>query len=127
MKYIFDNNISPKFAHMLRALDCDVAALREEFPANITDPDFLTAIAGRAAVFVTGDRKMTTRPHELAALKASGVTALFLGPFWSKLGFWKQAAWLVHRWPALDSFSNVVARGTFAEISQGGKCRPFQL
>lgn len=127
MKYILDNNISPKFAQMLRALDCDVDALREHFAANIKDPDLLAALAGRHVVFVTGDRRMTTRPHELAALKASGVTAIFLGPFWSKLGFWKQATWLVHRWPALDAFSNVVARGTFAEVSQGGKCKPFQL
>ena len=111
---------------MLKAIDCDVEALRDHFPSNVTDPDLLTALAGTDVVFVTADRRITTRPHELMALKSAGITALFLAPFWSKLGRWKQAEWMILRWPKLDGFATGVVKGTFAEVSQGGRCRPFQ-
>lgn len=112
---------------MLHALDCDVMALRDEFPPNITDEQYLAAIAGRDMVLLTGDRGMLRRPQELRALKSANLTVLFLGPFWSKLGFWKQAEWLVRHWPKLAGFAAGAAKGTFAEVSQGGRCRPFQV
>lgn len=125
MKYFLDNNISYKFAGMLAALDCDVEALRESFPTDITDENLLTQLAGRDVVFVTGDRKMLRRPQELKALKAAGISVLFLGPFWSKMGFWSQAEWWIRRWHLIDGFARGAVKGTFAEVSQGGKCRPI--
>ena len=41
MTYLFDNNLSPRFAKMLAALDVDVKALRDIFPADTKDPVFL--------------------------------------------------------------------------------------
>jgi hypothetical protein len=125
LKYFLDNNISYKFAKMLAALDCDVVALRESFSTDITDEKLLTQLAGRDIVFVTGDRMMLRRPQELQALKIAGISVLFLGPFWSKMGFWRQAEWWIRRWHLIDGFSRAAAKGTFAEVSQGGKCRPF--
>jgi hypothetical protein len=126
LKYFFDNDVSYRFPRMLSALGVDAVALRDEQPQDIQDVDLLALLSGKDVVFVSGDRKMIRRPAELRALKASGVTALFFGPFWPKLGFWPQAEWLVRRWPLIDGFANGVSKGTFAEIKQNGKSMIFQ-
>jgi predicted nuclease of predicted toxin-antitoxin system len=39
VKYFLDNDISPRFAAMLRSLGVDVAALRDLMPADTKDRD----------------------------------------------------------------------------------------
>jgi hypothetical protein len=60
---------------------------------------------------------------EAAALKESGVTALFLDPFWAKLTLWKQAVWFVNRWEEIDRFASSAPRGTCAVLRQRGAPR----
>jgi hypothetical protein len=121
LKYFFDNDLSYRFAKMLSALDVDAVALRDELPQHTKDVDLLSALAGRDIVLVSGDRIMTRRPAELKALRSAGVIALFFGPFWSNMTFWRQAEWLVRRWQTIDGFASGAAKGTFAEIKQNGK------
>jgi hypothetical protein len=121
VKYFFDNPISAKYAHMLAALEVDAVALRDEFPADMDDVTLLGKPRGREVVFVTADRRIRRRQSEARALRECGVTALFFGPFWAKMGFWQQAAWLVAKWPLLDGFARGAARGTCAEVKQNGK------
>jgi hypothetical protein len=125
--YLFDNNISPRLARMLRELSVDARALREEFPQGVKDPEFLPRLKGTGWVFMTADTRITTRPVEAAALKESGVTALFLGPFWAKLTLWKQAAWIVGRWEEIDRFGSSAPRGTCAVLRQRGAPRPMTI
>ena len=125
MKYFFDNAISPKYAHMLAALEVDAVALRDEFPPDIDDVALFERLRGRDIVFVTADRRIRRRQSEARALRECGVTALFFGPFWSKMGFWQQAAWFVAKWPLLDGFARGAARGTCAEVKQNGKSVVF--
>lgn len=89
--FFFDNNLSPSYARMLRALDVDARALREEFPRNTDDVDWLPEIGRRGWVLITHDRSIRTRPAEARALRASVVTAIFLGRFWRTTGRWEQA------------------------------------
>jgi hypothetical protein len=123
MTYLFDNCISYRFAHMLSALGVDVKALRDVFPADIKDVDFIPQLHGRGWILITTDRHMKTRQIEAAALQASGVTALFLGRFYGKLSFWQQARWLVTHWPEITDFAERVSAGTVAEIQQNGTAR----
>ncbi len=123
MTYLFDNCISYRFAHMLATLGVDATALRDVFPANIKDVDFIPQLRGRGWVLITTDRHMKTRQIEAAALQASGVTAFFLGRFYSKLSFWQQARWFITRWPDIADFAERVATGTVAEIHQNGTAR----
>ena len=128
MRDFFDNNLSPSYARMLAALKVDAVALRDEFPANIKDVPLLEQLAEREFdVFVSGDTRICTRPDEVEALRRSGLTAIFFGPFWGRLKFWPQAAWLVARWEKIAGFVEGVERGTAAEIKQNGKARVFQL
>lgn len=113
---------------MLAALGEDVAPLRHVFPQDIKDPDLLAALKnGPFDVFVSSERAMRTRPTEAYLLKSAHVTALFFGPFWSKLTFWQQAAWLVQRWPTIAGFASGVTKGTTATVKHNGKSEIFQL
>lgn len=121
MKYVLDNNISPRFAAMLRALDVDTIALREILPANTDDNVFLSHLSDRT--LITGDQHIRTRKIEATALKQSGVSAIFFAPFWPKLKFWGQAQWLVTKWPDIDRFVSSTSMGTYAVVQQGGAIR----
>ena len=127
MKYFFDNNISPKYAKMLAALDVDAAALRDEFDASIKDVDLFPKLHGRSLVFVSGDIRIRTRLAEAKALHSCGVTALFFDRFWGKMTFWQQASWLVAKWPKVNGFASGVTLGTCAMIRQNGTSDVFQL
>ncbi len=121
MIYVFDNNISPRYAAMLRGLGVDVQPLRELFPANIKDTEYLPQL--RDCVLITADQRIRTRKAEAAALRQSGVTTLFLARFWAKLSFWDGASWLVARWPDIEQFASTVPAGTCAEVKQRGRIR----
>ena len=127
MKYFFDNNISPKFAQMLRALGVDVVALREELEQDIDDCNLLRVLCGREVVFVTSDKSISRNPVEAAELKRANVTTLFLEPFFVKLQFWNQASWLVKNWPTIDGYASGTTKGTCACVKQNGKSQPFQI
>jgi hypothetical protein len=121
LKYLFDNNISPRLAKMLSALEVDASPLREVLDEDATDEAILEFLHSHPYVWMSGDRKQTTRPTQAKLLKAAKVTALYLGPFWSKMTGWEQAVWLMRRWEVIDGFVRGVARGTIAEIKQNGK------
>jgi len=113
---------------MLAALEeFEVVALRDQFPQDIDDIELFQAIAGTGYVFVTSDDRQKTREGEAKALRESGLTALWLGPFWSKKQFWDQAKWVINRWPTIDGYVRGVAPGTCAEVSESGRSRPFAL
>ena len=126
MTYFLDNNICFRYADMLKALLVDIVALREVFPQDIKDPDLLTALKGTDYVFISSEKRMKQKPIEARLLRETGVTALFLGPFWSRLGFWQQAIWLVRKWELIDAFARSARKGTLADIQQNGRLRPFQ-
>ena len=127
MKYFFDNCISHRYADMLRALDVDVKALRQEFAEDIDDISLFRNLRGRDIVFVTYDSKQRTRILEAREIKAAGITALWLEPFWGKMKHWDQAIWLIRRWPLIDQFAGSVVKGTCATVKQNGKCKMFPL
>ncbi|MFT5326790.1 MAG: hypothetical protein ACI8P0_004673 [Planctomycetaceae bacterium] len=127
MTFFFDNNISFRYADMLKALDVNVVALREVFPQNIKDDELLKKLASSHYVFVSGDRAMRTSTIEAPILKAARITSLYFAPFWGKLQKWDQAAWLIRRWPTIENFTQGAERGTCATVQQNGRSVPFSL
>jgi predicted nuclease of predicted toxin-antitoxin system len=125
VSYLFDNNISFRFAQMLAALGVDVLAVRH-VPAlgeDAGDMEILRWLRGRECVLISGDRHIRSRPLEVTALRESRVTALFLDRFWSKQSFWQQAAWLVARWPLIEQFASSALPATCGVIQQRGRIR----
>ncbi|MBI1903263.1 MAG: hypothetical protein HYS13_19350 [Planctomycetia bacterium] len=126
MKYFFDNCVSYKYALMLRALDVDATPLRGIFAQDAADAQFLAELQHRGfEVYISCDLKQRTRPVEAVALANAGITALYFAPFWDKMRFWLQAAWLTARWERIDAFAMGAARGTCAEIKHNGRAAPF--
>jgi hypothetical protein len=106
---------------MLRALDVDIVALSEKFEAATPDIEIFNHLSGSDYVFISQDRRQLTRIAESTALRAAKISAMYFGPFWSRLGFWKQAEYIVKFWPAWDAALQILAPGTIVEAKQRGK------
>lgn len=82
----------------MRQRGTHIGAHRQPF-RNITLCSLATVLRGRG-LGVRGqcDDRQKTREGEAKALRDAGLTALWLGPFWSKKTFWDQAKWIITRW-----------------------------
>ncbi len=125
MTYIFDNDITPKHAEVLRMYKVDVRTVRLEFGPDAKDEDFIPLVGQRGWVLISGDKHMRTKPAEAMALKAASVTALFFGPFWQRLGFKEQAAWLLRHWDRIDAQVKDLSPGSSAKVQQNSKVVPY--
>lgn len=126
MKYFLDNDISPCFAKMLKALHVDIVALREIYPQDVKDPDFLGDLkkVHNIDVFISHNHRQRSNPVEATLLRQSGATNLHFNPFWGKMVFWEQAKWLIKHWETIEQFSQSTPPGTCADIQQNGRCKP---
>jgi len=127
LTFLLDNMISPRIAAALTALGEDVRALRDEFPRATPDTEWIQELGKRGWAFITVDKHISTRPHEVAALKAAQVTAFFLGRFWAKAKRWDQAVWFVRHWPKFQNVVSTFTRGTCFAVQQNGRMRPITL
>jgi hypothetical protein len=127
VKFFLDNMISPKFARALCAVDRDVTSLRERFPQDTPDEEWLREIAEDYPVLITVDRHIRTRPLEREALSKSGLITLFLGPFFAKhnFRFWNQFVWLVRHWQSIEETARGLAKGSCMLLTQNGKMHPM--
>jgi hypothetical protein len=123
MTYFFDNCVSPKLVRMLAALGVDAIALRDKFPVDVKDTEYLPQLRNTGWVLVTSDLRIRRTKTEAKALMQSGVTSLFLGPSFMKMRLWQQATWLVTHWPQIESSANQLSIGTAARIEYNGTLR----
>lgn len=101
--------------------------MRDEFPQATPDVEWIEGIGSRGWAFITVDKHISTRPHEVAALKAVQATAFFLGRFWAKTKGWDQAVWFVRHWPKFKNVVSTLTRGTCFTVQQNGRMRPISL
>lgn len=127
MTYLFDNNFSVKLVRMLRALDVDAVALRECFPADVPDTEYLSHLASTGCILLTCDRHIRTRKAEVKALRQSGVSALFFNAFFAKKALWDQAHWLIKNWPRIEEHCRAAPGGSYAEVRERGQIRQITL
>jgi hypothetical protein len=107
-----DNNLSPKYAEMIRdAFSEDVCALREHFPADTPDEVWIPEIGKRGWVLITEDNRIRKRPQERLALQLSGVTAFFLGKSFGELKLLAKGQALIQVWPRIKVQAEVSQRG----------------
>lgn len=127
MRYFFDNCISFRYVDCLKSLGVDAEHLRDTFSQSISDVDLIRQLTGRSIVYISADLKQLSRRHEARELRKIGCTAVYFAPFWEKMTFWQQAAWLVARWPFIEVFARDTTKGTVAEIKQNGKAMVVSL
>ncbi len=121
MNYFFDNNFSPRLVYILRELGVDVTALRDQFPPDTKDRDFLPHLNGDDHVFVTCDKRILTRQIEALALKECGVSAVFFKNFWPNMGIWEQAQWITRHWRTIEATTNGFRSPSYFEVNHNGK------
>jgi len=106
MKCLFDNNLSPKLAKTLNFLEGDdgiiVEHLREKFPSDASDVDWINKLAKEGDWFViTQDNRIMKNTHERKAWKEARIPIVFLHKSWVKQGFWDTSWKLIKCWPKL--------------------------
>lgn len=106
---------------MLRALDVQIDALRDVVDHDTPDTVLFELLSGSDYIFISQDRAQLTRVAEATALRAAGISALYFGPFWSGLGFWKQAQYLIKNWQEFDTVLRRLAKGSIVEAKLNGK------
>ncbi|HEY4003121.1 MAG TPA: hypothetical protein VGO93_29905, partial [Candidatus Xenobia bacterium] len=85
--FFIDNNLPPRLAVGMRGFGENFVHLKDEWPEDADDVDFLPVIGARGWILVTKDEAMRTVKAELAALRQHRIRAFWLGgkgmSFWS--------------------------------------------
>jgi hypothetical protein len=131
VRLLLDHNLSPKIARALHALfepDHEIVALRERFPPDIADADFIAQLDQQGSwAVLTRDLRIRTRPHERTAMDASRIVFFFLDGAWKKLTVADTAVRLIRLVPKMASQVDLADRGRFAlPINAGSKLRPYR-
>jgi hypothetical protein len=124
VKFFFDNNLAPKIAHGLNQMvepDHHVVHLRDKFPANIEDAEWMRKLCEDDWVIVTADVRINRNPHELQAWKEAGHTIFFLKPGWTDLTFWDQATKFTKCFEQVIKEAKDAERGSAFLVSTNGK------
>lgn len=117
MRFFVDNNISPRLAKALNALEdrdkCEVVHLKEKFDQSVSDIKWITELGQEGNwVVLSCDRNILRNPHEKAAWKESGLTVFFFKESYLKLGYWDQAWQLVKKWPEIKKTAEKYSSGS---------------
>lgn len=107
MKFLFDNNLSPHLAHAIGELSKfeegppEVIHLRDRFPAETPDVEWITALAAEGGWAVLSQDRFTKSTLEREALRRSGLIVFALAKVWTGQRHWEKAHNLVRWWPAI--------------------------
>ena len=122
MTFFFDNNLSLRLVEGLRAFGEDVVHLREEFPPDTDDVDWLPEIGRRGWYLVTRDKRIARKPAEIRALRQAGVGAFVFTQQKDPL-LWDWVETVVKRWAELKRWANDHQRPFVAGIPERGRIR----
>ncbi|PIP02706.1 MAG: hypothetical protein COW18_14035 [Zetaproteobacteria bacterium CG12_big_fil_rev_8_21_14_0_65_54_13] len=107
MKFFLDNNLSPALARALHELTYlasnkthSVIALRDMFPANTQDTEWIQTLADEGGWVVISQDKFK-KSMEPEVLRRAGLIVFLLGKSWKDQNFWSKAHQLVRWWPAI--------------------------
>jgi hypothetical protein len=107
LKFLFDNNLPPSLARGIGELSKfdplveQVIPLRDRFPANTPDVQWLGHLAKEGGWRVVSIDRFKKSSAEREMLRRQGLTVFVLDPQWSGQPYWIQAAQLVRWWPKI--------------------------
>lgn len=134
MKLLLDNNLPPVMARSIQLLVAGdghiVVALRDRFPANTPDVEWLGTLGAEGGwSILTLDQMIARRPAERLALHRSQVTAYFMAAAWQKLTTLEKTARLLLCWPKLCQAATLVRAGALFElpVNAGSTLRQIRL
>jgi len=128
LKIAFDENVPSEMAMVFQTLAKQIGVLNAEIvlaksyrPDGEKGDEHWTRrfAADGGQVVISGDTRMRSRVHELAALVESGLVTYFSERKWSTVSFFTKSAMLLHWWKPVRDHMETAQRGTCWEI-------PFQ-
>jgi hypothetical protein len=129
VKVLFDHNMPPALAralHEIVRLDGhEACALRDRFPADISDVDFFAEL-GRDGdwIVISKDQANAKKGAEREAIMRSGVLASYLRPSVQKQPIHQQAATILWHWDKIVQQRRLNERGLFElPVNKGSKFR----
>jgi predicted nuclease of predicted toxin-antitoxin system len=118
MKFFFDNNISEHLAHGMREFGEDVAHLKDHFPQDASDTEWLQYVGENDIVLVTRDEAIRWRPAELFAVRRFKVGAFFLGG--KTLNRCQLIQQVVRNWPRIKEMAASESRPFAIRVPPNG-------
>lgn len=103
MKFFFDNNISEHLSNGLKAFGEDVIHLKELFPENEKDINWLKHIGENKVFLITRDEHVRFNPTELKTMKQNNVGAFFISG--KNLSRCKIIQQVVRNWPRIKKLA----------------------
>jgi PIN like domain len=116
--------MSPRIARSLAALfagEHEVVALRDKFPMNIADEDWISLLSREDRwVVVSGDRRITKNRIEYNAFRSSRLIGFFLAPGLQKASVVKQVERILAQWPNIVRQVELVRGSAMFELQMKG-------
>ena len=108
MKIRVDENISRRIVWVIRDLAIrdgwELSHVRDVHERRTADETWIPRFAQEGGfALISGDRKIRARPHQIAAIRESGLVCIFLSPDWATAQRTIQAASLLYWWKKIES------------------------
>lgn len=122
MKIFFDNCLSPRIAKALGDLDdsVQVCHLREKFPPNVADLDWIASLGDEGGWTVITHDLIYRVPQQKEALRKGRVVAFFLTKGWAQLPHLEQARKLIGLWEKIKQVASRSKPGDFYRVPTSG-------
>lgn len=121
MTFFFDNNLSAKLTEILRVLGIDVVHLRERFPQDAKDVEWIPVVGAEGLVVVTADDRLRRNAAERAAIRQYLVSVIYLPKNYLDRGLWEQAEFMVRYWRKIESQLDRLSLGFQVRSTDNGK------
>jgi predicted nuclease of predicted toxin-antitoxin system len=119
MRFFLDNNLSVKLARGLATLsDDEVIHLRDKFPPDSPDTEWLRFIGENGYLLVSRDRKIRFHPAERRALIQYRVGAFFLSG--KDLDSWDLVEQVVRNWRRMKEYAEEQSKPFIYNIPPNG-------
>jgi predicted nuclease of predicted toxin-antitoxin system len=101
--FFFDNNLSEKLTSGMKAFGENVVHLKEIFPEDASDPEWLRYIGEQGLILITRDNEIRHHPAEIGALRRYKVGAFFLSG--KNLNRCKLVQQVTRNWPRIKEYA----------------------
>ncbi len=125
MKFLFDENLSPRLAQALEVLGEEVVHITELCPKGTQDTKWLELAGAEDMIAVSRDQAILRRPNELSALRQNKV-GLFL-VFGKKRGAWDQVVQIITHWEQMKDLASKARRPFAYRVPQRGGIKSKNL
>lgn len=117
--FIFDNDISFRIADALKVLvhGHEVKSLREEFPLNTPDLEWIPKVGERGWIVVSRDYNQRRRTPEKHALRQSNVRAIYVRTSGKQDHLFVDAARIIKNWPKIQTWGTKAKPGEMARLT----------